>query len=145
MRSAVSRASSAAEATYHELAYYTLAHRDPAFIHQYVVDAFAAQTADQNSKPIELAFALVGLFLHLEEHYSGREVQRAHMKMARRKRVWPRFRPPHDRGRITIADVLRANPGADRDRAIEDWAASVWRAWREHRDQVAELARSEGF
>jgi hypothetical protein len=133
------------EALYHELAYYTLSHPDPRFIHQHAVDAFAAQTADENSKPIKLAFALIGLFLHIEKGYSGREVQRAHMRLARHKKAWPQFRPPRDRGQIRVSDVLRASPGAERDRAIEDWAASVWQAWREHHDQVAEFARSEGL
>src|SRR5262245_48907030 len=94
MRRAASRPASSTEATYHELAYYTLSHRDPAFIHQYVVDAFAAQTANADTKPIKLAFALVGLFLHIERNYTGREVQRAHMKLARHKRTWPNFRWP---------------------------------------------------
>lgn len=33
-----------------ELSYYTLSHGDPSFIHQYIVDAFAAQHADENPK-----------------------------------------------------------------------------------------------
>jgi len=45
---------------YNELAFYTLAHPDPAFIHQNVVDAFAAQHADESSKPIYIVFALIG-------------------------------------------------------------------------------------
>jgi hypothetical protein len=48
---------------YDELAYYTLAHPDPGFIHQNIVDAFAAQTASEADKPIKIAFALVGLYL----------------------------------------------------------------------------------
>jgi putative acetyltransferase len=48
---------------YHELACYTLAHPDPGFIHQNIVDAFAAQTATEADKPIKIAFALVGLYL----------------------------------------------------------------------------------
>ena len=51
------------EDAYHELCYYTLAHRDPSFIHQHVVDAFAAQHADEKTKPIKLTFALVGALL----------------------------------------------------------------------------------
>lgn len=47
----------------HEFTCYTLAHRDPAFLHQHVVDAFAAQHADDSTKPITLVFALVGLYL----------------------------------------------------------------------------------
>jgi hypothetical protein len=66
---------------FHTLAFYTLAHPDPAFIHQHAVDAFAAQSADEETRPITLVFALVGLYLLMEKGYSGREVQRAHMRM----------------------------------------------------------------
>jgi hypothetical protein len=60
---------------YAELCGYTLTHGDPAFIHQHVVDAFAAQQADGASKPIGVIFALVGLYLHVERQFSGRHVQ----------------------------------------------------------------------
>jgi hypothetical protein len=36
---------------YHELSYYTLAHPDPSFIHQHIVDAYAAQHADDARRP----------------------------------------------------------------------------------------------
>ena len=45
-----------------QLCFYTLAKQDGPFIHQHVVDAFAAQHADQDSKPIGVAFALIGLY-----------------------------------------------------------------------------------
>ncbi len=48
---------------YYELAYYTLSHPDPAFIHQHAVDAFTAQNANAGSKPISITFALIGLYL----------------------------------------------------------------------------------
>ena len=53
--------------TYDELAYYTLAHPDPTFIHQHIVDAYAAQTAKQDIRPITITFALVGLYLSVEK------------------------------------------------------------------------------
>src|SRR5437762_13393080 len=55
---------------FHELCYYTLSHNDRSFIHQVVVDAYAAQTADETSKPIGVAFALLGLYLHHERGYT---------------------------------------------------------------------------
>jgi len=58
----------------YELCYSTLAHRDPSFIHQHVVDAFAAQNADEQTKLIKLTFALVGLYLHVETQFSGKQV-----------------------------------------------------------------------
>ncbi len=71
---------------YNELSYYTLAHTDPSFIHQHIVDAYAAQHADENTKSITLTFALVGLYLHIEKKYSGKEVQRAHMQLANQRK-----------------------------------------------------------
>ena len=48
---------------YGELASVTQALRDPAFPHQYAVDAYAAQHALPDSPPIRTTFALVGLYL----------------------------------------------------------------------------------
>jgi len=128
---------------YNELAYYTLAHRDAAFIHQHVVDAFAAQNADEHTKPIAITFALVGLYLYLEKGFTGRQVQRMHMLLAKQRKEWPKFTPPQQRGAIAAADVLAALPGRDRDAMIRQWAASVWDAWKQSRDQVAALVKKE--
>ena len=46
-----------------ELSYYTLAHGDSAFIHQHVVDAYAAQHLRSSTSTIGAAFALAGLYL----------------------------------------------------------------------------------
>jgi hypothetical protein len=113
----------------HELSLYTLSHGDPFFIHQVAVDAYAAQHAGPASKPIAIAFALVGLCLLLERGYTGKAAQRAHMRLANRSKRWPSFDPPAQRGRVTVADVLRAVPGGERDTAIMRWASSVWAAW----------------
>ena len=127
------------ECDYHELCYYTLAHGDPSFIHQHVVDAFAAQTSGEHDKPIKLTFSLVGLYLHVERGFSGRQVQRAHMALARRKRAWPIFPIPRDRGLITASVVLAAGAGPERDQRIHAWCACVWEAFRESRDIVVGL------
>jgi len=128
---------------YYELSFYTLSLVDPTFIHQYIVDAYAAQYPDESTKPITLAFALIGLYLHNEKHFSGREVQRAHIKLAKRKRVWPQFKYPAERGTITVFDVVKARPGRSRDRAINAWSRSVWEAWKELHTTVAALVQSE--
>lgn len=44
---------------YNELAFYTLVQPDDAFIHQHIVDARIAQTADEQTKPISIVFALL--------------------------------------------------------------------------------------
>jgi hypothetical protein len=113
----------------HELSLYTLSHGDTFFIHQVAVDAYAAQHAGPASKPITIAFALVGLCLLLERGYTGKAVQRAHMRLASRSKRWPSFDPPAHRGSVTVSDVLRVVPGSERDETIMRWARSVWMAW----------------
>jgi len=129
---------------YDELQAYTLAHGDPAFLHQHVVDAWSAQHADEQTKPIVLAFALVGLYLHLERGFSGRQVQRAHMALARRKRSWPSFTLPRERGTVTVSQVMAAPAGPERDEAIEAWCASVWAAFGDSHGTVAALLEEHG-
>jgi len=124
---------------FYELSYYTLAHPDPAFIHQHIVDAFTAQTADQDSKPIAVAFALIGLCLYLEKNHTGKQVQLAHMALARRKREWPKFDLPQAKGEITVADVLSEAGGPTRDAKIRDWCASVWQAYSDSHQKVLGL------
>lgn len=124
---------------FYELSYYTLAHPDPAFIHQHVVDAFTAQTADGDTKPIAVAFALIGLCLYLEKNYTGKQVQLAHMALARHKRDWPKFDLPEARGAITVTDVLKEPDGLERDGKIREWCGSVWDAYRGSRQQVLDL------
>lgn len=115
---------------YNELTYYTLSHKIEEFIHQYVVDAYAAQNADENTKPIKINFGLIGLYLHLEKGYTGKEVQKAHMQLAGYKSKLPMISLPKDRGEITVFDVLKAPEGEERDRKIEEWMQSVWRVYR---------------
>ena len=127
----------------HELTFYTLAHSDPAFIHQHAVDAFAAQTADANTKPITVVFALIGLYLYIEKGFTGKQVQRAHMKMARYRKEWPKLPLPEARGAVRIADVLAAGPGAERDAMIRCWCNAVWHAWQPCRNVIVALAKDE--
>lgn len=136
------RATSAEEEAFHALCAYTMSRGDAEFIHQHAVDAFAAQHADESTKPIKITFALVGLFLLNERQVSGKQVQRIHMQMGRQKHVWPTFDLPQDRGSIGVSDVLAASEGLERDAAIHAWCASVWRACSANRDVVADLLRA---
>jgi hypothetical protein len=122
---------------YEEVYAYTMGR--PGFILQHVVDAFAVQTADDQSKPISVVFGLVGLYLRVERQFSGRQVQRVHMELGRRKRVWPALLLPAERGSITVVEVLAANAGAERDRAIDDWCGSVWAACIANREAIIAL------
>jgi Family of unknown function (DUF5946) len=130
---------------YHELCYYTLAHGDPSFIHQHAVDAYTAQHADDQTKPIALTFALVGLYLHVEQQYSGKLVQFVHMRLAQRKERWPSFMLPGDRGSLHVANVLAVPAGPERDQAIHDWCKSVWESYRDQKQTVVDLLRRRGI
>ncbi len=138
-------AGSSEQDAYDELQCYTLERGDATFIHQHVVDAWAAQQADEHSKPIGVTFALVGLYLHLERGFSGGQVQQAHMALARRPRDWPSFFLPHDRGPVDATQVVAAPAGAERDAAIDAWCASVWAAFHDSHQAVAELLQRHGI
>jgi len=128
---------------YDALCAYTLVRGDAAFVHQHVVDAFAAQQADGHTKPIGLTFALVGLYLAVERQWSGRQVQRAHMRLGQQRRPWPTFVLPAQRGPLTAIEVMAEPPGRERDAAIRAWCESVWRAYCDCRETVVSLLREQ--
>jgi len=128
---------------FHELTFYTLAHPDQVyFIHQHAVDAWTAQTATEQTKPIGVAFSLGGLCLFLEKGYTGRQVQQAHVKLSNNKSSIPELSLPGLRGDFNIETVLAAVPGPVRDEQIKAWCQSVWAAFASAHPQVkAWLAR----
>jgi hypothetical protein len=126
---------------YDELYAYTMTRGLDAFVLQHVVDAFAAQTGTDSTKPITLTFALVGLYLHVEKGYSGRQVQRVHMQLGQYKREWPAIPLPLQRGQMTPEDVLTFSAGAARDAAISEWCRSVWEGFRDSHVTIAALLR----
>jgi hypothetical protein len=126
-----------------ELSFYTLAHDDPAFIHENSADAYRAQHIGHATKPIAVVFAVVGLYLYLEKGFTGRQVQRAHMRMAKHRKTWPRLPLPASQASITVADVLATPPGPARDRMIRQWCQSVWQTWQDSRDQIVQVAKTE--
>lgn len=127
---------------YHKLACYTLAHSDPNFIHQHIVDAFHAQHASENMKPITIVFSLIGLYLYLEQGYSGREIQQVHTRLAKHKKKWIQFELPNFSGTITVSEVLAAPAGYKRDDMIRNWCQSVWDAWEANHPQIRDLVKA---
>ena len=132
------------EADYHELCAYTLTRGDAAFVHQHVVDAWAAQQATTRSKPVGVFFALLGLYLHVEHGWTGKAVQRLHMQLAKRPEPWPVGPLPDSRGTMSATDVMAVPPGPARDAEISRWAASVWEAFVDSRSTIQALLRRRG-
>ena len=129
-------ASVACRQVYDELTAYTLSLRDETFPHQFAVDAYAAQHAGSNVKPIGLTFALVGLYLACERNYPGIKVQKAHMFLARTARQWPQWRRPDAQASLTVLDVLNA-PEQERIGALREWSRSVWSMWEPEQAKIA--------
>src|SRR5581483_6785511 len=127
---------------YYELSLYTLAHPDQHyFIHQLVVDAYAAQHVTKDSKPVAVAGALVGLYLVVEHGYTGKQVQQVHMKLGNHMKEWMIGRFPTAQSSMTVASVLAAAPGQVRDDAIGQWVQEVWKLWKFEKVSVGLLLK----
>jgi hypothetical protein len=126
---------------YSDLLCYTVARQDAGFIHQYTVDAYAAQHSGGATRNISIAFGLIGLYLALEKGYTGRQVQRAHMRIARIQRKWPRLEPPVKPAGITVMDVLGAGTDAEKDAMIRQWMKAVWESWADRQEWVRERTK----
>jgi hypothetical protein len=125
-----------------QLSFYTLSHAGLEFIHQHVVDAYAAQHVREDTKPIAVAAPLIGLYLFAERQCTGRKVQQVHMQLGNMMKQWPRFPAPRQRAPLTVADVVRAPEGVERDEMIRKWTRSVWQMWKERHAEVEALVRS---
>lgn len=124
---------------YLELSAYNMERARWDFLHQEAVDTYAAQHPGPPAKPISVWFALVGLHLAVDQGRTGRQVQRAHMRLGRHKQAWPPLRPPADLRCTTAGDVIRHPPGDDRDAAILRWAYDVWSRWVDVHHVIAAL------
>lgn len=130
------RASGECWQLFSDLSCYTVSKQDPEFIHQYAVDAYEAQHAGGKTRNITVAFGLIGLYLALEKGFTGREVQAAHMRIARVRKDWPRLAPPGCPASITVLDVLMEKTDDGRDRMIREWMAAVWDSWSDRHEWV---------
>jgi Family of unknown function (DUF5946) len=84
-------------------------------------------------------------YLYVEKQFTGRQVQLAHMQLAREKQPWPVFVLPTRRGEITVRDVLVSLPDPARDEMIHGWCISVWNAFSEDRSIVSEFLSQHGI
>ena len=123
-----------------DLSCYTVSKQDAEFLHQYVVDAYGAQHPGGTTRNITVFFGLVGLYLALERDFSGKQVQAAHMHLARVRREWPRLESPARPACLTVIDVLKAPDGPEKDAMIQQWMTAVWESWGDRRQLVRENA-----
>jgi len=90
-------------------------------------------------------FGLIGLYLALEKGYTGRQVQLAHMKIANRRKDWPRPELPPRMAELTVLDVLRAGTDAEKEEMLMKWAESVWRIWEHQHGWIQEVTEGTLF
>jgi hypothetical protein len=132
-----------------DLSFYTVSKQDAEFIHQYAVDAYEAQHAGGKTRNITAAFGLIGLYLALEKGYTGKQVQQAHMQIAKIRKDWSRLEPPVRPAQLTVMDVLKAPDGMEKDTMIRQWMKAVWENWADRQMRVREatdalLGRGKG-
>lgn len=124
-----------------ELTYYTLSHPSSEFIHQYIVDAHTAQVANEHTKPIAIVFALAGLYLHVVNNFTGRQVQLAHIEMSKKSKVFDQIFLPASRGNISVQEVLESHEGRERDQMIHLWCESVWNAYSKEHSKIISMTQ----
>ncbi|HEX6988302.1 MAG TPA: DUF5946 family protein [Bacillota bacterium] len=73
--------------------------------------------------------------------YTGAQVQKAHMRMAARRREWPRFDLPARPAAATVLDVMKVPAVEQRDLMVRRWAAAVWASWQHGHAEVRSLYR----
>jgi hypothetical protein len=113
---------------------------------QMTVDAYGAQHAGTPTKPIRVAYSLLGLHLALEVGLSGNEVRDAHSRMGKPDATWPAFERPEGFAALTIDDVARGGVRAGSERghadAVRAWAEAVWAWWRPAHADVRALTQA---
>jgi hypothetical protein len=107
------------------------------------VDTYGAQHGGRPTKPIRVAYSLVGLHLALDRKVSGAGVRAAHSMMGKPQPGWPDFDPPPPSPNITVLDVVdagaHAGSVAGHAAAMLRWAGAVWLAWTSYHVAVVEL------
>jgi hypothetical protein len=103
------------------------------------VDTYGAQHVTNQASPIIGSFALIGLYLHHQMGYTGKRIKQTHLQLARLKRSWPQFEAPAVEWPLLMLHPLEAPAGPERDAAILEWSASVWKAWEPQHAEIETL------
>jgi len=124
---------------YQELILYTFSLGDNDFIHQHVIDAYTAQHSSPELKGIQISFALIGIYLYLEQHYSGRAVQQAHRRLAEKRKQWPTFIHSQPVTEITVQNILFEINKDTFMASVYNWSEVVWQAWAADHTTIIDL------
>ena len=124
---------------FHELSFYSLAHPNKEyFIHQHVVDAYAVQYLNPETKIIKSVYGLLGLCLFLEYDFTGKEVQNVHVSLSSDKSDWPKIQYAVEPIDFSIQSIMNASEGKERDQKIRQWCEEVWKAHKVNQQPIRE-------
>jgi hypothetical protein len=127
--------SAACWAAYGRLSEQTTALTNGAFVHQTAVDAYGVQHC-RPGKAITLVFGLVGLYLVVERERTGRQVQLAHMALAKARVPLPDVALGSAISAGTVVAVLDRIPDVGIRTAVTEWGSRVWDAYAPAHDTV---------
>ncbi len=133
-------ASYACKQLYNKISAYTVSLQDKDFLHQLVVDTYAAQHVGAKMKSIMITFALIGLYLTFEHNYTGKQVQKAHMLLANQSKEWLSFILPKEKAPITVLSVIQS-PDNMKQGMIKKWGRAVWDIWQPEHETIAALVK----
>ena len=77
------------------------------FDHQYLVDIFCCETYAPETKPISIAFALVGLYLFLEKDFSWKLIQNFHKHLSKQNIILPQISIHIKNPEFLIEDMIK--------------------------------------
>ena len=103
-------------------------------VHQMVVDAYAAQHAGGTSRREvqSVGLCLMTLCLFVEDGVDPAQGPALHKQMVTHRPDFTWLAPPHQRGLMTVADVLSAHDADEHCRLVREWGRQVWQAWARH-------------
>lgn len=110
--------------------------------HRHTVDAYAASHPGDGSRRAVQSVAghLVALHLLIDRGLEPAFVTRMIGAAVRHAADFHGLEPPSFEGTMTILDIAATTTTDAHERAVYDWAASVWRAWEPHHATVKRWA-----
>ena len=125
---------------------YAREYSEPAYaqVHRLTFDAYTAQhlIAPREPRAVQSQTVhLVGLYLSLEKNTAPHEVRQVMQRLIQTyKYNFEWLTPSENPGAMTIFDVHKAQNADEHCLLVRQWAASVWDAWSEYHDHIAQLA-----
>lgn len=107
-------------------------------VHRLTVDAYAVQHPGRPSPQSiqSVALHLIGLYTILEKRSEMHRATEIMQEAAKDKERFEWLEPPSSMGKLTVADVNRADSAQEHARLVRAWAESTWLAWSDHHQRI---------